>query len=190
MVHQAVGHAFVSHASMMTNSVHNDVVKTLAEGTFQGYTRTSFQQPGQMNFTPVGPATITPPMTSQSQSDGSIGSTQLTNTTLPPQFNPIFTNSTMMTSSAQGGSMSGYPLGWDLATGLGMTPGSFNSSTMGQNSASASQPMSQQQNASISQPMAQNVSVSQPMGQINASASQPMAQQQNLVSLIQPISPT
>ena len=131
MVHQAVGHAFVSHAPMMTNSVHNDVVKTLAEGTFQGYTRTSYQQPGQMNFTPVGPATITPPMTSQSQSDGSIGSTQPTNTTLPPQFNAIFTNSTMMTSSVQGGSMSGYPLGWDLATGLGMTPGSFNSSTMG-----------------------------------------------------------
>jgi hypothetical protein len=34
MVHQAVGHAFVSHAPMITNSVHNDVVKTLAEGTF------------------------------------------------------------------------------------------------------------------------------------------------------------
>jgi len=131
MVHQAVGHAFVSHAPMMTNFVHNDVVKTLAEGTFQGYTRTSYQQPGQMNFTPVGSATITPPMTSQRQSDGSIGSTQPTNTTLPPQFNPIFTNSTMMTSSVQGRSMSGYPLGWDLATGLSMTPGSFNSSTMG-----------------------------------------------------------
>ena len=32
MVHQAIGHAFVSHAPIMTNSVHNAVVKTLCEG--------------------------------------------------------------------------------------------------------------------------------------------------------------
>ena len=32
MVHQAIGHAFVSHAPIMTNSVHNVVVKTLCEG--------------------------------------------------------------------------------------------------------------------------------------------------------------
>ena len=32
MVHQAVGHTFVSHAPIMTNSVHNAVVKALHEG--------------------------------------------------------------------------------------------------------------------------------------------------------------
>ena len=32
MVHQAVGHAFVSHKPIMTNSIHNVVVKTLCEG--------------------------------------------------------------------------------------------------------------------------------------------------------------
>ena len=29
MVHQAVGHAFVSHAPVMTNTVHNVMIKTL-----------------------------------------------------------------------------------------------------------------------------------------------------------------
>lgn len=38
MVHQAAGHAFVSHAPVMTNTVHNAVIKTLNEGGFQGYT--------------------------------------------------------------------------------------------------------------------------------------------------------
>jgi hypothetical protein len=38
MVHQAVGHAFVSYAPVMTNNVHNAMIKTLSEGTFQGYT--------------------------------------------------------------------------------------------------------------------------------------------------------
>jgi len=90
----------------------------------------------------------------------------------------------------QGGSALGYPLGWDPATGLDMPPGAFITSTVGQTSASASQPIGQQQNASASQPMTQNVSASQPMGQINASASQLIAHQQNLAALIQPMTHT
>ena len=43
MVHQAVGHAFVSHAPVMTNIVHNAVIKTLNEGGFQGYTGPAYQ---------------------------------------------------------------------------------------------------------------------------------------------------
>ena len=46
MVHQAVGHAFVSHAAVMTNIVHNAVIKMLSEGAFQGYTGPCYQQPG------------------------------------------------------------------------------------------------------------------------------------------------
>ena len=38
MVHRAVGHAFVNHAPVMTNSVHNVVVKMLYEKGYQGYT--------------------------------------------------------------------------------------------------------------------------------------------------------
>jgi hypothetical protein len=128
MVHQAVGHAFVSHAPVMTNTVHNVVIKMLSEGAFQGYAGPCYQQPGQMGFAPIGSATITPPSVS---SGGGIGSMlpQPINTTLPPQFNPIFTNSPPFTTSVQGGSASGLLSGWDLVTGLGMPPGSFTPST-------------------------------------------------------------
>jgi len=96
----------------------------------------------------------------------------------------------------QGGSTSKYPLGWDPATSLGMPPGFFIPSTVGQTSApasqcaSASQTIPQQQNASASQPMVQNVSVPQPTGHINASNLQPIAYQENLAALIQPMTPT
>jgi len=43
MVHQAVGYAFVSHAPVMTNTVHNAVIKTLSESAFQGYTGPCYQ---------------------------------------------------------------------------------------------------------------------------------------------------
>jgi len=43
-VHQAVGHAFVSHAPIMTNSVHNVVVKILQEGGLQCYVGPVYQQ--------------------------------------------------------------------------------------------------------------------------------------------------
>ena len=66
-VHQAVGHAFVSHAPVMTNIVHNAVIKTLNEGGFQGYTGPAYQQSSQINFTPIESATITPPVVPQSQ---------------------------------------------------------------------------------------------------------------------------
>ena len=39
-----------------------------------------------------------------------------------PQFSPMFTNSTPMATHAQGGFMTGYPTGWDPASGLGMPP--------------------------------------------------------------------
>ena len=76
MVHQSVGHAFVSHAPIMTNTIHNAIIKTLNEGGFQGYTGPAYQQSSQINFTPIESATITPPVVPQSQLEGSIGSTQ------------------------------------------------------------------------------------------------------------------
>ena len=165
MVHQAVWHAFVSHASVMTNTVHNALIKTLDEGGFQGYTGPAYHQTSQMNFTPIGSATTTPPVVSQSQPKGSIGVTQPIGSTVPPQFNPVFTSSTPLTTSMQGGFASGYPLGWDPTTGLGMPLEFFIPSTVGQTSASASQPAGQQTSALASQPIPQ---------QENASASQPM----------------
>jgi len=152
-----------------------------------------------MGFAPIGLATITPPSVS---SGGGIGSTlpQPANITLPPQFNPVFTNSPPFTTSVQGGSASGLLSGWDPVTGLGMPPGSFTPSTQRQTNASASQQMGYQQNvlvsqpieqsASASQPMMQNMLAFQPMGQTNASALHPMVQHQHTASLIQSITPT
>ena len=144
-----------------------------------------------MYSAPVGSTTVTPPSAPLSQSEGGNGSTfpQPAGTTLPPQFNPVFTNSPPFTTSVQGGSASGLPLGWDPVTKFGMPSGLFTPSTLGLNNTSASQPMGHQQNISVSQPIAQNVSASQPTGQTNASALQPMAQQQHIVSLIQLLLP-
>ena len=149
MVHQAVWHAFVSHASVMTNTIHNALIKTLDEGGFQGYTGPAYHQTSQMNFTPIGSATTTPPVVSQSQPKGSIGVTQPIGSTVLPQFNLVFTNSTPLTTSMQGGFALGYPLGWDPATSLGMPPEIFFPSGAGQTSASASQPIPQQENADV-----------------------------------------
>ena len=62
-VHQAVGHAFVSHAPIMTNSVHNVVVKILQEGGLQGYVGPVYQQAIQMIFAPTRSSTTVPPVT-------------------------------------------------------------------------------------------------------------------------------
>ena len=136
MVHQAVGQAFVSHAPIMTNSVHNAVVKTLHEGGLQGYMGPAYQQASQMVFAPTRSVTIVPPIVPQSQAEGSIGISQPIGSIVPPQFIPVFTNSTPMTTSVQGGFMPGYPVGWDPTTCLGMPPEFFIPSTVGQASSS------------------------------------------------------
>jgi len=43
MVNQAVGQAFISHSSILTNSVHNIVLKTLQEGGLQGFVGPAYQ---------------------------------------------------------------------------------------------------------------------------------------------------
>jgi len=153
MVHQAVGQAFVSHAPIMANCIHNDVVKTLHEGGLQGYRGPAYQQASHMVFAPTGSATTMPPIVPQSHAEGSIRVSQPTGSTVPPHFSPVFTNSTPMTTSVLGGFMLGYPVRWDPAIGLGMPPEFFIPSTVGQASSSASQPATEQTNASASQPI-------------------------------------
>ena len=181
MVHQAVGQAFINSAPILTHIVHNAVIKTLGEGTFQGYTGPCYMQPGQMNFAPIGSTTATAPSASNSRPENSSmpASSQTTSTTLPSQTAPIFTTSPSITASIQGGAISGFPAGWNPVTGLGMPPGFFVPSAIGQNSASATQPMSHQQDTSLPQMT----------NQVKASATQPMAPQQNLAVLVQPITP-
>ena len=55
-----------------------------------------------------------------------------------------------------GGSASGYPKGWNPATGLGMPPEFFTPISTAQSNALATQPIASQQNASAAQPTAQN----------------------------------
>ena len=73
MVHQVVGQAFVNHAPVMTNSVHNVVVKTLQEGGLQGFMGLAYQQASQTIFAPTGLATVVPLVIPQTITEGNIG---------------------------------------------------------------------------------------------------------------------
>ena len=105
-----------------------------------------------MAFPPTGSATATPPINPQTQKEGSIGVTQPIGTTVSPQFAPVYTNSTPMATQAQGGFMTGFPVGWNPATGYGMPPEYMMSSAAIQPSSSDSQPMNQQAYVSAPQP--------------------------------------
>ena len=80
----------------------------------------AYQQTSQMIFAPIGSATTVPPVIPQTQTEGNIGLSQPIGTTVPPQFAPAFTSSTPMATHAHGGVMTGFPVGWDPATGFGM----------------------------------------------------------------------
>jgi len=97
--------------------------------------------------------------------------------------------------------MTGYPTGWDPATGFGMPPEYMIPSPTGQPSTSASQSMNQQVNASApqptqlqdaapaSQPSVTPASVLLPASPNNVSAPWLTPQQQNLAVVLQPKSP-
>ena len=93
MVNQAVGQAFINHASIMANSVHNTVLKTLQDGGFLGFMGPAYQQASHMAFAPTGSATAMPPIDPQAQAEGNIGVTQPIGTTVSSQFTPVDTNS-------------------------------------------------------------------------------------------------
>ena len=76
MEHQAVGQAFISHGPVMTNVVHNAMVKTLQEGGLQGFVGPAYQQARQMIFAPTGSATTVPPVIPQTQTEGNVGLSQ------------------------------------------------------------------------------------------------------------------
>ena len=152
MVNQAVGQAFTSHSSIMANSVHNAVLKTLQEGGLRGFVGPAYQQASQMVFTPTGSASETSQIDPQAHAEGDIMDVQPISTATPTQFPPVYTSSTPMATYAQGSFMSRYPTGWDLTTGFGMSPEYMIPSTTEQPSTSASQPMNQQVNASAPQP--------------------------------------
>ena len=62
MIHQmnqVIGHAFVNHAPIMANYVHNAVLKTLQDRGTPGFVGPAYQQASQMVFSPTGSATGT-----------------------------------------------------------------------------------------------------------------------------------
>ena len=65
LMNQAIGQAFMSHAPIMANSVHNDVLKTLQDRGMLGFVGPVYQQANQMVFSPTGSATETSPIDPQ-----------------------------------------------------------------------------------------------------------------------------
>ena len=76
LMNQAIGQAFISHAPIMANSVHNAVLKTLQNRGMLGFVGPAYQQASQMVFSPTGSATETSPIDPQALADGNIGTTQ------------------------------------------------------------------------------------------------------------------
>ena len=105
-----------------------------------------------MVFAPTRSATEMSPIHPEAQADGDVGNTQPISTTASSQFSPVYTSSTLMATHAHGNYMTGFPVGWNSATGYGMPLEYLVSSAAGQPSSSASQPMNQQVNASAPQP--------------------------------------
>ena len=151
-MNQAIEHAFVNHAPIMANYVHNAVLKTLQDRGTPGFMRPAYQQVSQMVFSPTRSATGTSQIDPQAQADGKVIDAQPISTVASTQFPPVYTNSTPIATYAQGRFMSGYPTGWDPTTGLGVPPEYMILSPTGQPTTSSSQPMNQQVNASAPQP--------------------------------------
>ena len=75
MVHlmdQAIGQAFMSHAPIIANSVHNAVLMTLQDRGMLGFVEPSYQQASQMVFSPTRSAIETSPIDPKAQTDGNI----------------------------------------------------------------------------------------------------------------------
>ena len=89
MIHQmsqAIGHAFVNHAPIMGNYVHNAVLKTLQDRGTPSFVGPAYQQASQMVFSPTGSATGTPQIDPQAQADGNVIDAQPVSIVASTQF--------------------------------------------------------------------------------------------------------
>ena len=75
MMNQVIGQAFISHAPIMVNSVHNAVLKTLQDRGMFGFVGPAYQQASQMVFAPTGSAIEKSPVDPQAWADGDVGNT-------------------------------------------------------------------------------------------------------------------
>ena len=79
----------------------------------------------------------------------------------------VYSTTSPIPTTVQGGSASRFPKGWNPMTGYGMPPDFFTTPSQTQFHASATQPMTPQPNPSVTHPMGT---------QQDASAAQPNAQ--------------
>ena len=138
---------------------------------------------------------------SQAETSNSQASKQATAATSTATTAPVYTTTPAIPTAVQGGYASGFPKGWNPATGYGMPPDYFTlppktqfnvSATQPmtpQSDPSSTQPMGSQQDASAAQPNAHNTWNPQMAAQCNASALPQMTPQQRLAILLQPKSP-
>ena len=103
MIHQmnqAIGHAFVNHAPIMANHVHNAVIKTLQDRGVPGFVGPAYYQGSQMVFSPIGSAPGTSQIPPQAPADEGVIDAQLISTIASSQFPPVYTSSTPMATRA------------------------------------------------------------------------------------------
>jgi len=72
LMNQLIGQAFMNHAPVMANYVHNAVLKTLQDRGTPGFIGPAYQQASQMVFSPTGSATGTSQIDPQAQADGNV----------------------------------------------------------------------------------------------------------------------
>ena len=105
MIHQmnqAIGHAFVNHAPLMANYIHNNVLKTLQDRGTPGFMGPAYYQGSQMVFSPVGSAPGTSQIHPQAPADEGVIDAQPISTVASTHIPPVYTNSTPMAMYAQG----------------------------------------------------------------------------------------
>ena len=92
-VGQAVAQDFIKSATIMSNTVHNAVVKTFAEGTFPGCMGPCYIQPDQMQYTPleVSMAAALSAQNSQAEANDIQASKQETVATSTATTAPVYT---------------------------------------------------------------------------------------------------
>ena len=89
LMNQAIWQAFLSHAPIMANSIHNAVLKTLQDRGMLGFVGQAYQQASQMVFSPTRSATDTSPVDPQAHADGNIVDAQPNSTAVPTQCNTL-----------------------------------------------------------------------------------------------------
>ena len=110
-VGQAVAHAFIKCATVMGNTVHNALVMTFAEGTFQGCMDPYYIQLDQMQYVSleVSMAAALSAPNSQAGTSNSQAPPQITTAASAVTADPIYSTTLPIATSVQDGSASIFP---------------------------------------------------------------------------------